>query len=158
MKAGALVVGVGERLQPGDQLFAQRRQFARDLLVGETSPLLPLRIFLGPVAGERGILLVEDAIYPFQKHLVIAGQMRQVLVRRPFSRGRRLQDRLDHATMERKVKKAAELALTALQSRRVGCVHDSVWHKSRQFHHGDTEARRRSILLRVSVPPWWVFF
>jgi len=34
------------------------------------------------------------------------------------------------------VKKAAELALAALQSRRVGCVHDSVWHKSRQFHHG----------------------
>src|SRR5215831_19593619 len=123
MNTGPLVVLVRKRLQSANQHFAQGRQLGSDFFVGKPSPGLPLRVFFGAVAGERWVLLGQNAINPLQKNLMVTGEVGEVLQCRPFAGSRRLKDGFLRNSVQSGVEKIAELGFNAGKTGKIRGVH-----------------------------------
>ncbi len=68
-----------------DKLTSQSLELSHNLIGGHGRPLWPFRIVLGPVSSEVRPLLDAYPLNPFDKHLVVSGEVGEVLVRRPLA-------------------------------------------------------------------------
>ena len=68
-----------------DKLTSQSLEFPHNLIGGHGRPLWPFRVVLGPVSSQVRLLFDEYAPNPFDKYLVVSGEVGEVFVRRPLA-------------------------------------------------------------------------
>jgi len=94
MDAGARKIFFTQRSQPRYQLGAHGRNLHQQLRRGQARPCWPFGIVFRAIAREFRHLFAENAIDALEKYLVIAGEVGELLMGRPFAGDRPRAERL----------------------------------------------------------------